>query len=59
MWARAIPHNQYELAEALGRVLNDEALRDRLVAAGLARAAEFTWERTARSTADVYRAALA
>ncbi len=47
------------LAEALGQVLADAALRDRLRAAGLARAAEFSWERTARETLAVYRAAAA
>ena len=36
-------------------MLNDEALRDRLVAAGRARAADFTWARTAAATAAVYR----
>ena len=53
------PHSAQELAEALGRVLNDDALRARLVAAGHARAAEYTWERAARATAEIYRAALA
>ena len=53
------PRSAEELAEALRRVLGDEALRDRLIAAGLARAAEFTWSRMAARTADVYRDALA
>jgi len=39
-------------------VLTDEALRERLVAAGLRRAQSFTWERTARETLAVYRRAL-
>jgi glycosyltransferase involved in cell wall biosynthesis len=43
----------------MGRVLDDDALRESLVAAGLARAAEFTWARTAAATAGVYRDALA
>jgi glycosyltransferase involved in cell wall biosynthesis len=47
------------LAEALGRVLGDPALRERLRAAGLARAAAFSWERTARETLAVYRTAAA
>lgn len=34
------------------------ALRNRLTRAGLARAAEFTWERTARETLAVYRRSL-
>jgi glycosyltransferase involved in cell wall biosynthesis len=41
------------------RVLDDADLRDRLVAAGLARAAEFTWGRAAVATAGVYREVLA
>jgi glycosyltransferase involved in cell wall biosynthesis len=45
-------------AEALGRLLGDPALRERLRAAGLLRAAEFSWERTARETLAVYRAAV-
>jgi glycosyltransferase involved in cell wall biosynthesis len=46
------------LAEALGRVLADEGLRDRLSAAGRERARGFSWERAARETLAVYRAAL-
>ena len=46
-------------ADALGQVLGDAALRERLRAQGLARAAEFSWERTARETLAIYRAAAA
>ncbi|MDX6540374.1 MAG: hypothetical protein QOI71_1984 [Gaiellales bacterium] len=53
------PRSAEEVAEALRRVLGDDALRSQLVAAGLARAAEFTWGRAARGTADAYRAVLA
>jgi glycosyltransferase involved in cell wall biosynthesis len=42
-------------AEAIVRVVNDERSRGAMRAAGLARAAEFTWARTARITDDVYR----
>ena len=49
------PTSAEELADALARVLNDAALRERLVAAGHERAADFTWARAARATADVYR----
>jgi alpha-1,3-rhamnosyl/mannosyltransferase len=45
-----------ELADAIRQAL---AERDRLVAAGFARAAQFTWDETARRTLDVYRQALA
>jgi glycosyltransferase involved in cell wall biosynthesis len=47
------------LADALERLLAEPALRERLRAAGLARAAAFSWERTARETLAVYRAAAA
>lgn len=41
--------------QALIDVVNDPGLRAQLRAAGLLRAAQFTWERTARMTLDVYR----
>jgi glycosyltransferase involved in cell wall biosynthesis len=40
--------------EAIVRVVNGEDVRARMAADGLARAALFTWERTARSTLEVY-----
>jgi glycosyltransferase involved in cell wall biosynthesis len=43
------------LADAIRRAIEE---RGRLVAAGFARAARFTWEETARRTLDVYRQAL-
>mgnify|MGYP000303681050 CR=1 FL=1 len=46
------------LAEAMRRVLSDAALRQRLLAAGFARAAQFTWPRAAEMTRAVYREAL-
>lgn len=52
------PLDEAALAGALRGVLDDTALRDRLVAAGLQRAAQFTWARTARETAAVYAEAL-
>lgn len=42
---------------AIVGVVNDGDLRRRLSVAGLRRAAEFTWERTARTTLEVYRRA--
>ena len=45
-----------DLAAGIGRAL---AERERLSAAGLARAQAFTWQKTARLTADVYRSMLA
>ena len=44
------------LAAAVERVLEDRGLAERLRAEGSARAATFSWERTARGTVEVYRA---
>ena len=44
--------------EAIVRVVHDDEQRSRMSAAGLRRAAGFTWERTARATLDVYRRTL-
>ncbi len=43
------PHSPDALAEVLGRVLGDAALRRDLSARGRARAAQFTWEASARA----------
>ncbi len=43
---------------AIVDVVNNEQTRGRLRAAGLRRAAEFTWERTAKITLDAYRRVL-
>jgi glycosyltransferase involved in cell wall biosynthesis len=53
------PSSVEELAVAIDLLLEDDALRASLRAAGLARAARFTWRRSAEATAAVYRAALA
>jgi glycosyltransferase involved in cell wall biosynthesis len=45
-------------ADALLRLAEDDAERERLRAAGLARTAEFTWERTATQYVGCYREAL-
>ena len=37
------------------RLADDETLRTTLRARGLARAATFTWQRSAQATLDVYR----
>jgi glycosyltransferase involved in cell wall biosynthesis len=49
------PRSVDELAAAMERLLGDAALREQLVTAGRARAAAFTWRRTADGTAAVYR----
>jgi glycosyltransferase involved in cell wall biosynthesis len=46
------------IREALQRLLSDEGERQRLAAAGRARAATFTWEATAAGTLAAYRRAL-
>jgi glycosyltransferase involved in cell wall biosynthesis len=49
------PKDVHAIAEGLRRVLTDGALRERLIGPGRARAAGFTWETTARRTAEVLR----
>ena len=49
------PTRPEELAEAMGRVLEDRTLHAELRERGLARAAEFSWRRCAAETMDVYR----
>lgn len=47
-----------QLTEALVEMLTDENARTHFAQSGFQRAAEFTWERTARKTLEVYRQAL-
>jgi glycosyltransferase involved in cell wall biosynthesis len=49
------PMSVGEMADAIARVLGDDRERERLGAAGRARAEGFSWERTARKTLEVYR----
>jgi glycosyltransferase involved in cell wall biosynthesis len=48
------PANPDDLADAIGEVLGDGALRHELIRAGLARAQRFRWDATARETLEVY-----
>jgi glycosyltransferase involved in cell wall biosynthesis len=48
------PTDVEELVKQMERVLMDAGLRAELRERGLARAAEFSWDRTARETIDVY-----
>jgi glycosyltransferase involved in cell wall biosynthesis len=48
------PDDPAAIAEAIRRILFDPALRDQLRQKGLAQAARFTWEQTARSALAVY-----
>jgi glycosyltransferase involved in cell wall biosynthesis len=48
------PNNPETLAEAIQRTLTNEPLRAELRVKGLARAAQFSWKRTATGTKEVY-----
>jgi alpha-1,3-rhamnosyl/mannosyltransferase len=52
------PQDTEEIAAGIQRVLDDSALRETLVRKGLARAAQFSWERTARETLRIYEQAI-
>jgi alpha-1,3-rhamnosyl/mannosyltransferase len=52
------PEDTRGWTDAIVGVVNDEERRNVMTAAGLARAAEFTWARTARITLGVYRRAV-
>ena len=51
---RVPPRDTAALADALGRVLDDRALADRLTAASRARAASHCWDAIAAAHAEVY-----
>ena len=52
------PERPEEIARAMIRILDDPVEADHLRAAGLARAASFTWAATARGTLQTYERAL-
>jgi glycosyltransferase involved in cell wall biosynthesis len=52
------PQDVEAMAEAIGRLLGDEDLRQHMAQAGLVQAASFTWEKTAALTLAVYRQVL-
>jgi alpha-1,3-rhamnosyl/mannosyltransferase len=49
------PYSIDDIAAGMERLLGDPALRDELVARGLRRAAELTWDATVAQTCAVYR----
>jgi glycosyltransferase involved in cell wall biosynthesis len=51
------PHDDRSIADGLAQLFGDADLRGVLSAAGLVRAAGFTWERCARTTVEVLRGA--
>ena len=52
------PYNVDEIASAMERILEEPELAQELRQRGLARAAQFTWEKTARETIAVYEKVL-
>jgi glycosyltransferase involved in cell wall biosynthesis len=52
------PKNIEEMASAIERVTADPKLQEDLRRGGLTRAAEFSWEETARKTLEVYKSIL-
>jgi glycosyltransferase involved in cell wall biosynthesis len=52
------PESVDAIAGAVGHLLDDPALRSRLIERGRARVAEFSWDRTAAETVASYRRAL-
>jgi glycosyltransferase involved in cell wall biosynthesis len=48
------PHDEEALAGAMRSILRDKALQQRLVEAGLERAASFTWRRAALRNLEIY-----
>ena len=53
------PHDQQQITAAVRRLLDDSRLAEQLVAAGLQRAAEFSWQRTGAASLAGYRRAIA
>lgn len=48
------PDNVEEMAEAISRVITDESLRAKLIEKGYERVKQFSWEKTARETLEVF-----
>ena len=53
------PRDEEAIATALDRLATDRVWRAELAEAGRARAREFSWERAARATWELYRQAVA
>ena len=52
------PYNEDDMAEKIGRVLQDELLRKTMIAKGLEKVKEYSWEKCAEETLQVYREVL-
>jgi glycosyltransferase involved in cell wall biosynthesis len=53
------PENVFEISRALQRVLLDQALRERMKAAGVAQARKFSWDASVRRMLEVYEQVVA
>ncbi len=49
------PYDTRSLVQAMRRVLTDDKLRDNMVRKGLEHARQFSWEKAARQTMEVYQ----
>lgn len=49
------PYSLEDIKEKLGNVLNDKNLKEEMVKKGFQRAKQFSWEKAARETAEVYK----
>jgi glycosyltransferase involved in cell wall biosynthesis len=47
-------HDASAFVSQIGRLLDDDHLRQRMIAAGIARAQQFSWRRTAQLTSELY-----
>jgi glycosyltransferase involved in cell wall biosynthesis len=52
------PHSVQSIVEIVDRIVGDADLRRRLSGAGIARAGQFSWKKTAELTLEVYRKSL-
>jgi glycosyltransferase involved in cell wall biosynthesis len=52
------PHSVQSIIDVLDRIVDDAALRRKLSAAGVARASQFSWKKTAELTLEVYEKSL-
>jgi glycosyltransferase involved in cell wall biosynthesis len=53
------PYSTKNIAQGMKTILEDERLRQELIGAGLVRAKEFSWEKTAQETIGVYQRVVA
>jgi glycosyltransferase involved in cell wall biosynthesis len=49
------PYDAASIADGVAKVLNNPALRDEMRVKGIARAREFSWERSVSRTRDIYQ----